>query len=396
MPKRTFVDIRSIANYNSLYRSWNVVSKGKDERFDVTKFKKDIPGNLKQLRRKILSGEWRPDPGRTFLLLTDGKIREIHAVNIETQIVQYALMYHFGLTRRFVNRTFGSIKGRGTLKASKQVRKDIHRSGLTLVVKRDVKKYYPSIAKSKIMEMINRRYKGSAAISLLETCLRSYKPDSDVSLSIGAITSQDLGNFFLTPFDYMMLTLTPYFARYVDDFVALVRNKREAANLIVKSNEAIAEQGLVFGKTSVFPLDKRRIDFCNYATNDNNTRLRRGTARRFTNKLKIMQKKPLRPEYEDSCINSYLGFLLHSDSKQLIKKLRHEYDQVFMRLDRRAESRKREKSKNAGSTPSDGRVPGVLQPSGSGSAPRSKRRRPGRNHRGSRCTLTKPTACANR
>lgn len=121
MGKRTFVDIRKIASYNALYNGWRLVSTGdgKDERRDVIEFGKNLKANLKGLQRRLLDGTWEPDSGKVFYLETENKIREIHTVGVEDRIVHQTLVYHFALQKRFVNRTFGSIKGRGTLRANK-------------------------------------------------------------------------------------------------------------------------------------------------------------------------------------------------------------------------------------------------------------------------------------
>lgn len=386
MGKRTFVDIRKIASYNALYNGWRLVSTGdgKDERRDVIEFGKNLKANLKDLQRRLLDGTWEPDSGKVFYLETENKIREIHTVGVEDRIVHQTLVYHFALQKRFVNRTFGSIKGRGTLRANKQVRKDLHRSKYKYALKLDVKKYYPSINKTKLIREIRRKYKGEAAIALLEKVIRAYKPELDIGVSIGALTSQNNGNFYLTPFDYFVLEVlgVKYYVRYVDDMVILVPDKKEGERIIRRLIEFLNGYDLVFGKIALFPIDKRRIDFCSYAVNNENVRLRKGILKRFIRKLRDLKKHPQEGMYERSCVCSYLGFLKYCDSNNILKVLKDEYGEVFVRIDRYAKKRRSKEVDASCSTSGTERVQTFLQP-------QKRRGRPGHNRRGNRGTRHK-------
>lgn len=384
--KRTFVDLKDIASYNALYNAWRLCSTGdgKDERRDVIEFGNNLKENLKSLQKRLLDGTWEPDKGHFFYLFTEGKLREIHTVGIEDRIVHQTLVYHFALQKHFIKRTFGSIKGRGTLRANKQVRKDLHRSGYEYCVKLDVRKYYPSINKDKLMQLIRKRYKGEAAINLFEKVLRSYKKELGVGVSIGALTSQNNGNFYLTPFDMFMLSVlrVRYYTRYVDDIVIIVPDKRRGKEVIERACRYAAEYGLVLGKIALFPIDSRRIDFCSYAVNRENVKLRKATKERFIRKLRDLKKHPENGMYERNCVCSYLGLLKYCDSYKLLKQLKDEYSEVFMRIDRYAKGRRGKENDVTGSTAGDERVQTVLQP-------QRGRARAGRNRRGCRGTRYK-------
>lgn len=380
MSKKTFVDIKEIASYNSLYNGYRKCCLGnKSGRKDVIGFGENLSENLKKLSTALINGTWMPDSGHSFRLFTEGKWRLIHTVKIEDRIVHQALVYHFALHRRFVKRTFGSIKGRGTLKANKQVRQDLHRSKCQYVIKLDVRKYYSSINKSKLMELVRGKYKGEAALNLFEKVLRSYEPDSDFSISIGALTSQNNGNFYLDPLDrFISQTLgVKFFSRYVDDIVILCDSKEQAAEWIPKIKEFASAFDLNFGKVEVFPITARRIDFCSYAVNNENVRLRAGTMKRFTRKLRNLQRNPCNAVYERSCVCSYLGMLKYCNSNNILKQLKNEYNEVFERIDRYS-SRNRSKDNDiTSSEPGCVRVQEVLQ---------SPHNRAGKNRRGQRAT----------
>jgi hypothetical protein len=390
--KREFVDIEGMTDYNALYNAWRACStgNGKDKRRDVIAYDRNLKENLLRLQQRLRDGTWTPDKGRTFYLRTEGKVREIHTVGVEDRIVHQLIVRRFRLERHFVRRTYGSIKGRGTLRANKQVRRDIHASGYGLCVKLDVRKYYPSIIKGKLMELIRRKYKGEAALRLVEMVVRAYKPDQETSISIGALTSQNNGNFYLTPLDYFLLEVlrVRYMVRYVDDIVVLVRTKGEAKELIDRATEFLKDYGLSFGKVAVFPIDKRRIDFCSYAVGgDGSVKLRTSTKRRFIRKLRALRKKPQNGVYERSCVCSYLGMIKYCNGKKLLKRLEDEYTEVFNRIDGFAKGRRRQENDAAGATAGAERVPTLLQPSRGG----ARRGRNRRGQRGTRCRVSEYT-----
>lgn len=382
MSKKTFVDLKEIASFNSLYNAWRLCSTGdgKDERRDVIDFGNNLTANLKSLRKRLLDETWVPDTGRNFWLYTEKKWRQIHTVGIEDRIVHQALVYHFSLHRRFINRTFGSIKGRGTLKANKQVRRDLHRSGFKYVIKLDAKKYYPNINKHKLIELVRGKYKGEAALRLFEKVIKSYQPESELGVSIGALTSQNNGNFYLTPFDYFVLQIlgVKYFARYVDDMVIICESKKKTAEWIPKMKDFAAQFGITFGKIEVFPIDARRIDFCGYAVSKNNVRLRKTTAMRFVRKLNDFDKRPaINGMYERNSVCSYLGMLKYCDSNNLLKQLKNEHSEVFRRIDRYAKGKGSKDNDIACTSTGNKRIQKALQ---------SSRSRTGRNSRGQRAT----------
>ena len=124
--KRTIITENDVAGFYALFNAWITASRGngKDRRRDIIEYSQNAESNINELSRKLKNGQWKPDKGRTLTIYTEGKYRKIHTVDVETRIVFQSLVTAFKLDRFFVNRTFGSIKNRGTLKANKQVRRD--------------------------------------------------------------------------------------------------------------------------------------------------------------------------------------------------------------------------------------------------------------------------------
>lgn len=347
--KREIIRIEDIASPSLLREGWRNATKGdKSLRDSSQSYAVNLDRNLLSLSHRLLDGTFKPSSGHTFRMMTEGKWRDITSFPIEDRIVHYALVKSFNLSRHFIRRTHGSIKGRGCLSASKQVRRDLREichnnpEADIYVLKLDCRKFYPSILKSRIKEKISARYKGAAALRLMYSVIDSYLPDNPRGMSIGALTSQDLGNFFLSDFDHFVLETirAHYYNRYVDDITTIWPSKAQAAAAIPLMIQAAGRDGITFGRIELYPISVRRIDFCGYAVGINNgnltTRLRPKTVRRFRRRLHVAAKEKAtvlasfaRETSLSQTLASYEGIAIHADTHRLLLTLKNKYNEVF-------------------------------------------------------------------
>ena len=386
--KRQIVRIEDISDIKLLHEGWKNATKGdKYWRKSTHEYEVNLESNLRSLSHRLREGTWRPSSGHTFRMMTEGKWRDITSFPIEDRIVHYAVVHVFNMSRHFIRRTHGSIKGRGCLSASKQVRKDIrnisHRVELlnekngaageifeVTVVKYDCKKFYPNILKPRLKEKILQKYKGEAAIALLFSIIDAYMPDSERGMSIGALTSQDMGNFFLTMLDLFALEniRTHYYNRYVDDITTLRESKAQAIAAIPRMVEAAEKDGIIFGRIEVYPLRVRRVDFCGYAVGMLNgtlsTRMRPKTVRRYCRRLHVAANHLAAMRATTSAqratvlggfaaeslrqtIASYEGISLHADTHNLSINLKRNYHEIFRTSDREPDCSRHERERVA-------------------------------------------------
>ena len=385
--KRQIVRIEDISDIKLLHEGWKNATKGdKYWRKSTHEYEVNLDSNLRSLSYRLREGTWRPSSGHTFRMMTEGKWRDITSFPIEDRIVHYAVVHVFNMSRHFIRRTHGSIKGRGCLSASKQVRKDIrnisHRVEMlnkkngtageifeVTVVKYDCKKFYPNILKPRLKEKILSKYKGEAAIALLFSIIDAYMPESERGMSIGALTSQDMGNFFLTMLDLFALEniRTHYYNRYVDDITTLRESKAQAIAAIPRMVEAAEKDGIIFGRIEVYPLRVRRVDFCGYAVGMLNgtlsTRMRPKTVRRYCRRLHVAVKQAAAMRADTSeratvlggfaaeslrqTIASYEGIALHADTHNLLINLKRNYYEVYRTSDREPHCSRHERERVA-------------------------------------------------
>lgn len=344
--RREYIDFEALTSYNELYNGYiRATSGSKGDREDAIEFGRDpetLRKNLLSLQRRLRDETWQADPGRTFKLFTEKKWRDITVVDIEDRIVHQVLVKFFNMKRRYIRRTFGSIKKRGTLAASKQVRRDVYLSGFRYVIITDAKKYYPNIVKERMVYLLRRMYKGEKALRLFEKVIRAYLPE-ELGMSIGALTSQDCGNMYYTPLDHFVLEVlkVKYYSRLVDNTVMLVRSKKEGARVIDRLIREAPAHGIIYGTLEMFPLDGRKIDFCGYTVDSNAiAKMRTGTLRNFSRKLRQLDKKPLAdPLAERSSVYSYLGLLRHCHGERITNILKSKHYEVFNRVERCASKR---------------------------------------------------------
>ena len=386
--KRQIVRIEDISDIKLLHEGWkNATKGGKYWRKSTHEYEVNLDNNLRSLSHRLREGTWRPSSGHTFRMMTEGKWRDITSFPIEDRIVHFAVVHVFNMSRHFIRRTHGSIKGRGCLSASKQVRRDIrnisHRVEMLnkknatageeifegTVVKYDCKKFYPNILKPRLKEKILRRYKGEAAIALLFAIIDAYMPKSERGMSIGALTSQDMGNFFLTMLDLFALEniRTHYYNRYVDDITTLRESKAQAIAAIPRMVEAAEKDGIIFGRIEVYPLRVRRVDFCGYAVGMLNgtlsTRMRPKTVRRYRRRLHVAANHLAAMRADTSkratvlggfaaeslrqTIASYEGIALHADTHNLLINLKRNYHEIFRTSDREPHCSRHERERVA-------------------------------------------------
>lgn len=199
-------------------------------------------------------------------------------------------------------------------------------------------------------------------------------PESERGMSIGALTSQDMGNFFLTMLDLFALEniLTHYYNRYVDDITTLWESKAQAISAIPRMEQAAEKDGIIFGRIEVYPLRVRRVDFCGYAVGILNgtlsTRMRPKTVRRYRRRLHVAANHlaanhlaamrattsqratvlgGFAAESLRQTIASYEGIALHADTHNLLINLKRNYHEIFRTSDREPHCSRHERERVA-------------------------------------------------
>lgn len=141
-------------------------------------------------------------------------------------------------------------------------------------------------------------------------------------ITIGAYTSQLIGNWILAELDHYMKEVVGVncYIRYCDDVVGMCETKEEAKRQVNEYVRLSNELGLcVKADIIVAPIEKRRIDFLGYTygVNGSGVRLRKRTKKKLARALKRVKNR----ERKSQLLASYKGWCKHGDCRNLWYRL---------------------------------------------------------------------------
>ena len=155
------------------------------------------------------------------------------------------------------------------------------------ILKMDVRKFFNSIDKKILYEILKKRIKDEKLLWLIRQVLVAQKRQKGIE--IGNYTSQTFANIYLNELDQYAtrkLKINNYY-RYMDDIVILAKSKKEAKeylNQIEKflKNELDLELN---DKTNIFK-SKQGVNFCGYKINEYRLKVRTKGKNKFKKKVK--------------------------------------------------------------------------------------------------------------
>jgi retron-type reverse transcriptase len=195
-------------------------AKGKRDRPVVRQWLNDADSRLLTLARTIADQTFRFDQYQRFMV-RDPKSREIHAPSFRDRIVHHGLIAATGPTfeRSFDAHSYACRRGFGQHRALRYAARCIRTHEWYFKV--DIRKYYDSIPHATLRLMLSRSFADQRLLSFFDRLIGSFESRPSHGLPIGALTSQHLGNFFLTTVDrWARQTMhVSAYLRYMDDFV---------------------------------------------------------------------------------------------------------------------------------------------------------------------------------
>lgn len=283
-------------------------AKGKRSRPDVARFLLNLEQELVRLQRVLVSGEYRPGPYRTFVV-REPKPRLISATSFRDRVVHHALtrVLEPVFERRFLSTSFACRKGFGTHRALQRAWEGSQR--YPLVLKCDVRKYFPSIDHAILKELLARVVKCRPTLDLAGRIIDGSNPQEEVmmhfpgdslftplerrrGLPLGNQTSQFFANVYLNPLDqYVARHLRPgLYMRYVDDFLLFGEDKAGLREMRAAIEERLCALRLRIhaGKSRVYHTSDG-LTFLGWRVFPNRLRLARANVRRFRRRLRGMQ-----------------------------------------------------------------------------------------------------------
>ena len=299
-------------------------SIGKRKKREVISFEMDLETNIVKIMNDIKNHKYCFGKYREFKIY-EPKERIIKSLPYRDRIVHQWYIEEFikpFFYQRFIKDTYACIDNRGTHKAviklQKYMRKMKKKYGEYYVLKCDIKKYFYSIDKNILIDILKKNISDKELLNFTKLILGNV---DELGIPIGNYTSQYFANIYLNEFDHYVKEVLniKYYVRYMDDFVFLIKDKQEALNL-KKHVELYLKSNLLLylnKKSKYFP-SNFGIDFCGYKIFETHILLRK----RFKNKIKKQIKKweilKLRNQLDEKkmilSLNSMRAHASHSNS----------------------------------------------------------------------------------
>lgn len=298
MPKTLRNEYFKYLTYENLMKAHLKSQNGKTSRNNVIRF------NLKQEEYIMwlyenLKNKTYKHGGYTKFYVTEPKLRKIEASAYIDRVVHRWCVDSFlekTFVPQFINNSFACIQGRGMHKAALKVQSDMKKCkkmyGEYYILKMDISKYFASINKQKLMEILKRKIKDENVLWLLKEIIFSKKEDTGIP--IGNLTSQIFANIYYNEADQYIkhILKVKYYYRYMDDSIILMEKKEELKEVKNKIEEYIQnELFLKFNsKTNIFK-SKQGVNFCGYKINEYRMKLRTKGKKKIKRAIKTLKYK---------------------------------------------------------------------------------------------------------
>lgn len=225
---------------------------------------------IERLRTQLSEGSYQPASVRRTWIPKPGSTekRPLGIPTVRDRVVQTALVHVIEpiFDATFHDRSFGFRRGRGCHDALRRVEKLLE-ADYVYVVDADLKSYFDTIPKDRLMELIKAKISDSAVLKLIQSFLdqsimeelQTWTPETGVPQ--GAVLSPVLSNVYLNPLDHLMAEKGFEMVRYADDFVILCRSQFEAEAALEEIKAWVSDNGLTLHPTKTQIVDSRETSF---------------------------------------------------------------------------------------------------------------------------------------
>ena len=220
------------------------------DKMGVTELKDYVIKHFDVIRHSILSGKYKPQAVRRVEIpKSDGKRRQLGIPTVIDRMIQQAISQFLVpvYERQFSDYSYGFRPRRSAHQALQQVRKYID-EGYKYVVDIDLEKYFDTVNRSKLVEILSRTIQDGRVISLIHKFLNSGVvigtrfETTEYGVPQGSPLSPLLGNIMLNELDRELTKRGHKFVRYADDILILCKSQRAAERTLDNTTEYIEKK----------------------------------------------------------------------------------------------------------------------------------------------------------
>lgn len=330
MPKTVGALWGKVIEFENLYTAFQKARKGKRYRPDVMRFASNLEENLVNLQNHLIWKSWAPGVQREFTVY-EPKMRMIQAPPFIDRVVHHALnnVVEPIFERRFIADSFACREGKGTQKAVFRVQHFLRvaRRGWgdgVYVLKADISKYFASIQHDILMAEVGRAISDPDVLWLWRNIIGGYGHSNGFGLPVGALSSQLSANIMLNRLDHIAKDDMGhrFYARYMDDFVAVLPDKPSAQAAMLALGQAVNCMGLALNpKTAIHPWP-RGVDFCGYRIWPTHILPRKRNIKRARRSFGRMAQQYLDGDIDEAHVHqrvaSFLAYTKHCSSRRTV------------------------------------------------------------------------------
>lgn len=340
MPKRVNNIFHQKLKFKYMLEAYERAADGKHNNKEVILYKMDLANNITTTLKELLKNNYKVQKYNTFKIY-EPKERIIQALPFKDRVVQQWYVEEFIkpiYVPKFINDTYACIEERGVHSAVKKFQKYMHnKSKITnefYILKCDISKFFYSIDKDKLFEIIQKSIKDKEVLNL--TKIMIYSDIEKVGIPIGNYTSQYFANIYLNELDHFIKEKLKikHYVRYMDDFV-LILDTKEECKIIKKSIEEFLEQNLYLKlnkKTNYFKA-KQGVNFCGYKLFNDYILLKKQNKNKTYKKVKIWNKlyKNNKLDIMEAAtrLKSWIGHAKNADTYKLIKDIEQKCNWIY-------------------------------------------------------------------
>lgn len=326
-----------ISDFHHLYHSFTEARRGKRCCPEVQSFEYCLEEMLFEIIEELNEEQYKWSEYRSFWI-SDPKQRLIHAAPFRDRVVHHAI--HHVLEPIFessmIYDNYACRKGKGTLAAVQRYDAFVRKiKGSGYVLKCDIHKYFASIDHEILKFLLRRKIGDQKLLRLLDSLIDSHQDCGAKGIPIGNLTSQLFANIYLSPLDHFIKEQLRqrYYIRYMDDFVILLEEKKEAWMILEEIRNFLSDQlrlQMNPKRVSVSPIEKG-IDFLGYVIfTGGYKRIRQRNVVNFRRRLESLKvdftQGAVSYEHVRASIASWVGLAKHANSFRLSREIFLEQD----------------------------------------------------------------------
>lgn len=321
-----------IYDFENLHLAYLKARRNKRYERDVLNFSSRLEENLIEIQNQLIWKSYKPSP-YTYFTVHEPKERLIAALPFRDRVIHHALCNVIEpiFERSFIHDSYACRKGQGVLAGvlrTVQFMRDARtRWGEFYCLKGDIAKFFPSVDHAVLKRLLRKRIACPDTLKLTDIIIDS--TESETSLPIGNLTSQLWANVYLNELDHHLKDVfrVRYYVRYMDDFVIFHRDKWYLRDLLDEIRDYLRDplKLNLNGKTQIFPVGSRCVNFLGYRIWPDYRLLRKGNVKRTKRKFKkysrlykegLVTLDDIRPG-----IISWIGHAKHADTYRLRGKV---------------------------------------------------------------------------